>query len=220
MKPSLRQILILMFGLLSYPTLWAQSGGIIVAPAQCSSDELAQNAREVEEATLERVRQDMRAEGRVKAFALGASERDCVDRALNKAQRDSYKAIEECVQQTSFFRSCEIQSHRVIEEPRPILPVSGYGNIEEYKTDESRCRHEAEQRALRDAMVNCERTFNTYCRVTSGPSAATHKIERRRRYGLMGPKENFHVCHSRAEALPESRERYQCAVEISARVRL
>lgn len=186
----------------------------------CSPQEQSSIALNAERATLEKVRQDIRAEGRVQATALGYDDRDCLDRARRQVQNQQNRAIEQCVHQTVYFRSCEVVDIRTVQAPTRLQPVAGSGHIDNYETTPTQCQQNAQNLAIQDALQRCQQTYNSACRIVSGPTAATHTTERRRRYGLIGPKEEFHVCHSSASAMPDSREQIQCSVELVAKVRI
>lgn len=186
----------------------------------CSAAEVARIQIEAERATLDKIRQDIRAEGRVQASALGVDDRECLERARRHVQDLQGRAIEQCVRQTVYFRSCEVADIRILRSPSRIEPVHGHYKIDEYKTDEVSCRRNAESLAIQTALEGCRNAYGRSCRIVSGPTVATHAIERRRRYGLFGPKENYHVCVSSASALPDSREQIQCSMELVAKVRI
>lgn len=186
----------------------------------CSGEEARRISYETERAVLDRVRADMRAEGRVQASALGISDQDCISQATQRANWDRQQAVDQCVRQTSYFRSCSIQDQRVIGAPRRIDPIVGSGGYDERDSNENKCRQTAQNRAIQDALNRCQSQFGVSCRIASGPSAASHEVERRRRYGIAGPKEDYHVCQSHASAIPNTSAQIQCTVEIVARVQL
>lgn len=190
-------------------------------PLACTPQETSQIAAEVERATLAKVRQDIRAEGRVQSTALGLDDRDCLERARRQVQDQAGRAIEKCVSETVYFRACEVSDIRVVRTPSRLEPVIGNYKIDDYKTNQAQCQADAERRAVDTALEGCRNTYNRGCRLVDGPTRASHAIERRRRYGgLVGPKEDFHVCHSSARALPDSREQVQCTMELIAKVRI
>lgn len=184
----------------------------------CNGDEIQRIAQETERAVLDRVRADMRAEGRVQASALGIDDQDCINQATQKAQWDRHRAIEQCTSQTSYFRTCAVQDQRVIGVPQRLQPIQATGNFDERNSNENTCKTTAQNRAIEEALNRCQTTFGMNCRIAGGPTPATYEIERRRRYGIMGPKEDFHVCHSSAFAIPNSSAQVQCTVELVARV--
>ncbi len=192
--------------------------GQVPAPT-CSAQEVAEISARAERATLEKVRQDLRVEGRMESSALGVNDQDCLERARHGARNLESRAIEKCERDAVYFRTCEIVSARVSQAPRPLQPVTGWATIDDYKTDEARCRADAENRAQAEALAGCQRSFNRTCRITS-VAPADHRVDRRRRYGLIGPKEDFHICNSTAQALPNTAEQVQCAMEVIARVRI
>lgn len=189
------------------------------APMSCTPDEIQRISAEAERATLDRVRMDLRAEGRAQGYAMGYTEQECLDRATEVANRNSFQAIDDCTRQTTYFRNCQISHSRVILAPAPLRPSIGQGMIDEKGISEETCRREAENRAISAALALCQSDYGTRCRIVSGPAPATHQVERRRRYGIAGPKEDYHICQSSAQALPDSGHRFQCGVEIIAQVR-
>jgi hypothetical protein len=191
-----------------------------VGAPSCSPQEIAKIQLESERSTLEKVRQDIRAEGRVQASALGIDERECLERARRSVLNQQGRAIEQCVRQAVYFKSCEVVDVRIVRAPSRIEPVHGHYKIDEYKTDEASCRLNAQNSAVQTALEGCRNAFGRSCRIVAGPTAATHSIERRRRYGIVGPKEDFHVCVSSASALPDTREQIQCTMELVAKVRI
>lgn len=194
-------------------------GQIQLSSSTCSTQEASEIAARTERVTLEKVRQDLRVEGRIEAAALGITDHDCLERARYAAQTQEARAIEKCSRDAVYFKNCEIVGTRVSQVPRPLQPVGGWGSIDDYKTDENRCRADAENRAQVEALAACQRSFNRGCKIVS-LTPADHRIERRRRYGIAGPKEDYHICNSTAQALPNSAEQIQCAMEVIARVRV
>lgn len=186
----------------------------------CSPDEVAKISERAERAALDRVRADMNAEGRARVDAIGADEQSCLNNAYRKAERESQRVINECVQKTTVFRSCRIQDTRIVQNPMPIVATSGLGQVDDRKIDEASCKAQAQERAKQAAISNCERNLGVRCRLAGPTSEATHRIEKRRRFVLVGPKEEYHICAARAEALPDTSDRLQCSVEIVARIQL
>lgn len=188
--------------------------------SQCTQQEAAQIGAQAERATLERVRADIKAEGRMQATALGIDDRDCLERARRLVLDLGNRAIEQCVSQTRVFRNCEVVDIRTVKAPSRIEAVVGTGHEDDYEVTEAQCKSNAQNNAVRYALEGCQRTYNRACRIASGPAEASHVIERRRRYGLFGPKEDYHVCHSSASALPDSREQISCTMEIVAKIKV
>lgn len=211
MKPSnLVIVLISLCGL----SAWAQ------APSTCAPGEADSIYRQAESNTLDRVRQDMRVEGRVSASALGYDDQDCLRQAYERANYRRQEAIDSCVSQTRYFHSCEIVDRRPVGAPQRIIPIMSSGHVDERKIDENNCRISAQNQAIQNALSRCQSQFGTQCRIASGPSTASHRTETRRRYGIVGPKEEYHICDSQAEAIPDSNLQTQCAIELVAKVRL
>lgn len=186
----------------------------------CSPEEVARIAESAERAALDRVRADMNAEGRARVDAIGVDPQSCLNNANRKAEREAQRVINECVSKTTVFRSCRIQETRIVQQPMPIMASSGLGQVDDRKTDEASCKLNAQENAKRNAIANCERTHSVRCRLAGPASEATHRVDRRRRYGIVGPKEDYHICAARAEALPDSSDTLQCSVEIVARIQL
>jgi hypothetical protein len=211
--------LVVLISTLNWGALIYAQAPPVPAPS-CSPQEVSRIQSEAERVTLEKVRQDIRAEGRVQASALGVDDRECLERARRFVLDQQGRAIEQCVRQTVYFRSCEVADVRISRSPSRIEPIHGHYKIDEYKTDEASCRVNAQNSAVQTALNGCRNTYGRACRIVAGPTQATHLIERRRRYGLVGPKEDFHVCVSSASALPDSREQIQCSMELVAKVRI
>lgn len=189
-----------------------------VAPApSCNADEARRISAETERAVLDRVRADMRAEGRASAMGLGVNDQDCLNNAYQKANWIAQNAINDCQRQTTYFRTCAIQGQRVVGAPSRIQPMQGTGHVDEKEIAENACRAGAQSRAQQSAMEVCQRTFGIACRIVA-VGEASHRIEQRRRYGLFGPKEDWHICDAAAQALPDTPQQVQCSVEIFARV--
>lgn len=197
------------------------AGGIVTQPPvimQCTPEEREGIRREAEQDVLNRIRMDMRVEGRVVGNALGYDERDCLSRATDNANYRRNDALRSCEQQAQYFKSCEITQNRVVENPTRIIPISATGGHDERKTTEDSCRTTAQNRAIQNALNTCQNRFGVPCRIISGPEPASFRIEKRRRYGIAGPKEEYLICESRAAAIPDSNLQFQCSVELIARV--
>jgi hypothetical protein len=187
---------------------------------QCSPEEVARISEQAQRAALDRVRADLNAEGRARVDAIGSDPQNCLNNAYRKAERETQRVISECVSKTTVFRSCQIQETRIVQQPMAILAISGVGRIDDRKTDEASCKLNAQENAKRDAIANCERALGVRCRLAGPASEATHSVDRRRRFGIVGPKEDYHICAARAEALPDSSDILQCSVEVVARIQL
>lgn len=219
MRLSITGCLLICLGSLS--ALAQVSGGISTQPPivmQCSPEEASQIRRDAEQDVLNRIRQDMRVEGRVVGSALGYDERDCLSRATDNANYRRNDALRSCETQAQFFKTCEITQNRVVEHPTRIIALSAIGQHDERKTTEESCRITAQNRAIQNALNACQSKFGTPCRIISGPEPASFRIEKRRRYGIAGPKEDYLICESRAAAIPDSNLQFQCSVELVARV--
>lgn len=186
---------------------------------QCSSDELRREADRSEQNTLDRVRRDMSVEGRAVVSVRSSDERRCVEEGIRMAQSRRNDAINDCVRQTTYFRNCETQGTRVVQQPTRISAVTGNGHIDDKNTNEAQCRINAQNAAINQALSSCQATYGQACQIVSGPTAATHRIEQRRLYIIAGPKDDYHICDSQAQALPATSDQVACSVEIFAKVR-
>lgn len=185
----------------------------------CSAQELQSEAFRSEQATLDRVRRDMNVEGRVTESVLARDERECLNEAIRRVQNRRHQAIDDCVRQTTYFRTCEVQGHRVVQQPTRLAPISGNGRVDDYQTTGDQCRVNAQNQAIQNALASCQSTYGMACRIVSGPTPATYRTEVRRRYLIAGPKETYHICDSQASALPNSSDQVRCSVELFAKVR-
>lgn len=183
-------------------------------------EEMRRIAIEAERATLERVRADMRAEGTAGAIALGHSSEDCLAKATERAHARSHQAIQNCVQQTTHFRNCEVTQSRVTQQPFRISPAQAEGHVDERDLADGTCRQRAQDRAVQNALSQCQSRYGYPCKIVSGPTASSYEVVWRKRYVLFGPKDTHMICRSQAQALPDSANQIQCGVEIIARVRL
>lgn len=186
---------------------------------QCSSDELRREADRAEQNTLDRVRRDMSVEGRAVVTVRSSDERRCIDEGIRQAQLRRNEAINDCVRQTTYFRNCESQGTRVVGAPTRISAITGNGHIDDKNTNEGQCRINAQNAAINRALSACQSTYGQACQIVSGPTPATHRIEQRRLYVIAGPKDDYHICDSQAQALPATNDQVSCSVEIFAKVR-
>ena len=189
------------------------------APA-CSPQDTQRIAAETERAVLDRVRADMHVEGRVDVSALGVIDQDCLNNAYQRANSVANNAVYDCQRQTTYFRTCAIQGQRIIGAPARIQPQTASGHIDDKNVNEASCKSAAQNGAAQNALQVCQRVFGMACRIVAGPTEASHRVEQRRRYGLFGPKEDWHICDSAAQALPDTPQQIQCTVEIFARVQI
>lgn len=144
--------------------------------------------------------------------AVGYDRHDCQYRLQNEISRKESTILQSCQSQAK--AACTVISRRFMGSGY-IYPVTGSYRVDEYKIDPNVCRDKAALRAEDDAIRNCESDYGVRCYVTRR-GVSDHREERRRRYGLFGPKENFQVCRGQAEAAPEGPYREQCSVEIIA----
>lgn len=142
--------------------------------------------------------------------AVGYDYRDCDYRMQSQAYQVERRLIDSCQRQSGV--RCFVSERRHLGGGY-IYPTTGSYRVDDYQTDERRCRDRAAQRAEQDAISTCQQEYGVRCQVIRR-GVSDHRIERKRRYGLFGPKENFHVCRGNAQAAPESRYREQCSMQI------
>lgn len=197
-----------------------ESSSAVVSSGGCNPSDIELAKRDAERETLRRIRQDFGVEGTARAAAVGSTEQDCLNNANLKAQGRASDAIGQCNSRTTYFKNCEISGNRVVEVPQKFYGIKGIGAIDEKKIDETLCKRKAEQMAQDYALSECRKISGTECRISSGPTSATYQTKQRRRYGIMGPKETYHICNSTAEALPDSSAQFRCTVEVFAKPRI
>lgn len=190
-------------------------------PGACDPGDLRRVQLETERATLDRVRQDINAEGQSRATAVGADPQDCLNRARSRATAGQYQAVSDCNNQSTYFKNCAIVGERIIQAPTEILPFRGQGHSEgdvrRVSIDE--CKRNAMDKAREAAVSECRRVTGANCLLSMDATPATHREKAERRYGLFGPIDRTNICDSSAEARPDSSARLQCSVEIYARNR-
>lgn len=143
--------------------------------------------------------------------AVGYDYRDCDYRMQSQAYSVERRLIQSCQNQSRM--QCFVSSRRHMGGGY-IHPITGSYRVDDYKIDARTCRDRAAQRAEQDAMSRCQQEYGVRCYVTRR-GVADHRVERKRRYGIMGPKENFQVCRGDAQAAPDSRYREQCSMQIT-----
>lgn len=158
------------------------------------------------------------AEGSVRASAIGHYPEHCLEQAFSKAHAYSYQAIADC-NKSSSSKNCQIAGHRITQYPTMIRPIQGHGKIDEYRISEQECRSRAIRDADKSAIDKCQSELGTRCALSRPATNASYRQERRRRYIIFGPKEDFQICAATAEALPMDRAQYRCEVELYARDR-
>lgn len=144
--------------------------------------------------------------------AVGYDRRDCQYRLESEASRRESDLLRSCQSQAQGAR-CQVVARNFMGGGY-IYPTAGDYTVEDYKIDANSCRNRAASYAEREAVERCQKEYAVRCQITRR-GYADHREERRRRYGLFGPKENFQVCRGSAEAAPESRFREQCSMRIS-----
>ncbi len=144
--------------------------------------------------------------------AVGYDRRDCEYRLQSEASRREGDLLRSCQNQSG--ARCQIVARNFMGGGY-IYPIAGNYKVDEYKIDASTCRDRAAANAEREALQSCQKEYGVNCQITLR-GYADHSEERRRRYGLFGPKENFQVCRGNAEAAPDYRYREQCSMRITA----
>lgn len=142
--------------------------------------------------------------------AVGYDYRDCDYRLQGQAAAAERELLRSCERQSG--NRCFVSTRRHLGGGY-VYAIAGSHKIDDYKIDARTCRERAAQRAEQDAVSRCQNEYGVRCYVTRR-GVSDHREERRRRYGIMGPKENFQVCRGNSEAAPESRYREQCSMEI------
>ncbi len=149
--------------------------------------------------------------------AVGMDDRDCISQANYRADQLSYDVISSCNSQAQGLASCSIVARHIVQYPTYISSIYGSGKYDERKSDESTCRASSIARAESDAVSSCNNEYGVSCMVSSRGVVTDHHTTVRRRFIIMGPKEEYQICSASASATPDSRYRVQCSVEIVAR---
>jgi hypothetical protein len=194
----------------------------------CSATEI-QLARNDERArTLEAVRMDMNAEGKILVVAFGYDAEHCMINAETRGQTLMGEAISQCQSQlrSGLFQFCAPSNTRIVESPVLVAPINGDGHIQEKEASlggsteaaaaegARRAQAEAQQKAMR----NCQSATGAGCHITS-TTAAICKQEEHRSLGIIGRKEKYQDCTASAQAMPDANSAFRCAIEIRAKVR-
>lgn len=153
-----------------------------------------------------------RTETRELIRAVGMDRWDCESRVQREAYVQERNILQACQRQAG--SECRIVSRRYLGD-NWIYPIQGRYKVDDYKITAETCRVRAADRAEQDALNNCRTEYGVHCQITRRGDS-DHRVERRRRYIIAGPKEDFQVCNGRAEASPESRYRVQCSLELIA----
>lgn len=190
-------------------------------PGACDPGDLRRVQIETERATLDRVRQDINAEGQARATAVGSDPQDCLNRARARATAGQYQAVNDCNNQSTYFKNCAIVGERIIQAPTDILPFRGQGHSEEdvRRVNVDECKRRAMQQARETAVEACRRVTGANCTISQDATPATWRERAEKRYGIFGPTDRWNICDSYAEARPDASARLQCSVEIYARNR-
>lgn len=183
--------------------------------------EVDQIRRDTERRTLDRVRQDINAEGTNRAGAVGATPEDCLNRARARAHASDYDTVAACNNQSQFFKNCAIAGERIIQPAILVTPSLGTGKVDDLvqHTNPADCKMRAESSAVANALDNCRRSTGANCVVSQPASPATFRERSQKRYGFFGPTDYYYVCESNAQARPDDYSKFQCVVEVFARNR-
>lgn len=160
-----------------------------------------------------------RAEASETIVSAGLDEQDCLERAHLRAERKVRDVIQACETKAENLLRCELISSRIIEESGYIRALSRSGEYVERNSDEQTCRRSSIDRAEANALQACQEKFGVSCEISSPGVVSDYHVARRRRFWIVGPKENYQMCTASALAEPSSQYRVQCSVEIRARAR-
>ncbi|MFN7454505.1 MAG: hypothetical protein ACK5RO_07575 [Pseudobdellovibrionaceae bacterium] len=172
-----------------------------------------ERAREIERRCAEAAQ----ASARIEVRASGVDSWDCERQALARARSAEFRLVRDCERRAEGLHRCEVVRHRMIDYGSPIYDVVGIGRYDERKSNEGTCRTTAAHRAEREALRNCQEELGVNCLISRSGQTTDYRVERRRRYVIMGPKEDFHVCRADASALPPAHIRVKCSLELEAR---
>lgn len=161
----------------------------------------------------------MNAEASRRITAVGMDDSDCIAQATYRADQLSYDVINSCNTRAQGLASCSIVARHIVQYPTYISSSFGSGSYDERKSNEAQCRSSAIARAESDALSSCRSEYGVSCVISSRGVVGDHHTTTRRRFVIMGPKEEYQICSVSAAAMPDSRYRVQCSVEIVARTR-
>ncbi|MCB0370973.1 MAG: hypothetical protein KDD45_16520, partial [Bdellovibrionales bacterium] len=159
----------------------------------------------------------LRAEGSVEVKAVGVNERDCYEQANYQAQIESRRAVEICENQANHLLHCRVVASRITDHGSYITDVYGSGSFDERKSTENECRSTSVRESELNAISLCESKYRVRCQLSRSGEVTKHKTAKRRRFIIVGPKEEYQICRAQAAAQPESRYRVQCAVQVLAK---
>lgn len=159
----------------------------------------------------------MNAEAQRTIKAVGMDDSDCISRAHYRASELTYDVIRACEQQAEGLADCTLVSRDIVQYPTYISSTFGNGHYDERKSNEETCRTSAVVRAESDAVSSCQSEYGVACDLTSRGVVTEYRTKVRRRFIIMGPREEYQICSASAEAAPDSRYRVQCSVRIVAR---
>lgn len=151
--------------------------------------------------------------------AVGRDSYDCHRNVESRARHEEREVIRQCERNAQDVFSCEITRSRMIDYGSSISETHGSGNYEERKSDEITCRNSSVSRAEQDAIRQCELQYDVPCELTERGIVDEYKVKRRRRFIIMGPKEDYHICRAHAYAAPVAPYNTECSIELEARVK-
>ncbi|MDG0817640.1 hypothetical protein [Bdellovibrio svalbardensis] len=149
--------------------------------------------------------------------AVGMDDSDCLSQANYRADQQAYDVISSCNSQAQGLAYCSVVARHIVQYPTYISTIFGRGEYDERKSNEETCRATSIARAESDAVSSCRSEYGVSCDISSRGVVNDHHTKTRRRYVIMGPKEEYQICSASAAAAPDSRYRVQCSVEIVAR---
>lgn len=189
-----------------------------VRPGQFDPNQNDKDA-EARRRELERRERALNASARHTVTAVGMDDYDCMRNLNDKANMESESTLRDCNSQTDGIVSCHIAERNTTQYPTYVSSVFGSGHYDERKTDEATCRSSSVYQAESDAVSSCQSKYGVSCIITSRGTVDSHNTYTRRRFYIMGPKEEYHECKASALASPDSRYTRQCSMEVVARAR-
>lgn len=151
--------------------------------------------------------------------AVGIDDSDCISQAHDRANQLTFEVKRACEQQAEGLADCTMVSKHIVQYPTPISSTIGIGQYNERDSNEESCRVNAINRAETDAVSSCENEYGISCDLISRGVVNEYRTKIRRRFVILGPKEEYQVCSASAMASPDSRYRVQCSVRVVVRAR-
>ena len=185
-------------------------------PQQQQDDQRRQEEERRRQEEEKRIRAE-NAEGRVMVTAVGVDQRDCINQAYIRADQRAGEAINQCDLQAQGIMRCFVTDKRITNYGSGISATFGSSKYDEKNSNEDTCRNTSIVNAEGDALNNCQRQYSVACQITSRGTVTDHHTDTRRRYIIMGPKEEHQICSASAIAAPLSQYTTQCSIEVVAR---